>query len=458
MADKLFTQFQASVKSFDLRESNQGLIEPAVYRGYDSISGAGSSSGVIPIKFVHGATAFKKVAPNNNLESDNSGVIVFPNGMLYHDSVERILNLPQSPSGTRYHLLVAELEYVESPNASQVNYIIIEDGYDPLDIVNMGGSGGVGTITIPNPAKQVAIGFVKVVPGTTIANVEYERFKSPALANGDILGFRGGNVLALVNKTNTFTEPQNFDRDNRMGGFVTETLKTINNPTIDANGLLVLSGANNSSLIVNCNGSSINLRGFTHTNKPFGSTLGNNLLRGTSIKIRFVNVGAGSTFLSHRVDLPGFTLTGGSVNVAENVLYTLRLDNINTPAGNHEFSVSANIDRATVLSLIDGHYKEADLIINESLINTSDVKLGYSVIKKGTKRLVTLVAETEPSPIPYPYSGVIPPNLRPSSTLNNAISDQPYLRMSISSTGNVTIDHSNSLTGRRVQSISWHLG
>lgn len=193
MAKEILTQFNAPARAFDKMKPYQGLIIPGVYRGFDEIVADGApdtGAELIPIKLTHGATAFTKIKNDETAEALPHGLVVFPNGLMVHDSDEiNGLEIDFGGGVTMFWTVVAQLDYVEVAGSSTVSYFALEGIYS--------GTPDNPTFTLPSPNKQVAVGIIEIAAlGDSVDDLTYYRVNTPPLAGGDVLKYLGIDTLA----------------------------------------------------------------------------------------------------------------------------------------------------------------------------------------------------------------------------------------------------------------------
>lgn len=448
MPNKLFTQYKAEVSSFSLRESNQGIIEPGVYRGFDGIEAYGSpSGGNIPVKLNHGDTAFIKVHPSNESDQDQWGVMVFPNGMVYHDSDPDSFNIPFNHDHfPRYHLIYATLDYVQSPGASSVTYNVLINGYN----------NSTGTYTLPNPSKDIAIGFITIMAsGTDIDSLSFIRMATPPLALGDILKYPNISALAFREQQNTFTQRNSFTGLTEFSG-LTHNVYAQRNVTLNGLGYIIISDPFESQEFrLQLSNTTINVFGFVHNTKPFGTTP-NSIRPGDSIKVTFVNVGEGSVFKRQTSGTArGFWGLSEDIPIEEGVLYTIRYEFLIT--GNAVFSLSPHIGQSEFKKVKNSIPNIITQSIDTGITQIQDLLL--MVIDYNNYRLVTVTVLIRAF-ADHEVSGLIPPGYRPTNLVDEFIGEpggSDYFRLRIKPNGDLLGARSgvSPLDGDAIKSVTY---
>ena len=307
---KIFKQFKAPVSSFELMEVNQGIYQSGRYRGFDGISTVSNSTGVNRIKITHGPTSFRRVDPSGTQAGVNSGALVFPNGFVVHDWSEPELDVEHQGAGDRVDAIVATLNYQAVQGASTVTYSI-QKGV------------GINLSGVSLSPSQVLVGTLsRPENSTNFSSISHKFSPTPPLANGDMEGYPKGDKIAFKDRSNTFSENQVLLKDISIGGNIIETVTELTQSALSS-GRIVLAQNSSNNIILNGNGNNLDIRGFEISGRPFGSDPSVNLTRGTSIKVRFVNIGATTVFKSANLEghSSDFTLRAG-------ILYTIRYEGI----------------------------------------------------------------------------------------------------------------------------------
>jgi hypothetical protein len=195
MAKEILTQWNAPARAFDKMKPFQGLVKPGVYRGYDELvadGGPDTEAEFIPVKVLHNETAFTKIKSDETAEALPHGLLVFPNGLMVHDSDEIDgIEIDFTGSGvTAIYVLIAQLDFVEVQDGATVSYFASLDAFT-------GGTVENPSITLPSPNKQVAVGLIVAHPNAeSISGLSYHRLPTPPLADADIMRYPGVGLLA----------------------------------------------------------------------------------------------------------------------------------------------------------------------------------------------------------------------------------------------------------------------
>lgn len=163
---KIFTNYRASVDSFPLGEMNVGIMKPGRYNGFSTktnLSGLNMTIGHDnPINV-------KKTDINGDYI--NFGAILTPNGSIIHETEPIPIAVDDNAgnSNIRMDLLVCEHEYVQVVGGQPAIYLVIKGSMSATELP-----------VVPNPEKQVAIGYF-TIPAEALAAtaVTYEPLSPP---------------------------------------------------------------------------------------------------------------------------------------------------------------------------------------------------------------------------------------------------------------------------------------
>lgn len=158
MPQKQFTNYNADILSFDLREAMLGIVNPGRYIGYDVLATNGSpSGGYIPLKLQHSG-GVRKLPKGSSSLANPVGVSVSTQGTIVHEDSEVTFTVPDNSAGVsdRYILVYMEHEYVDNVS-----------GDNPATYGIITGTAGSGVPTLTNSYKRCIIGTLKLEPGAT---------------------------------------------------------------------------------------------------------------------------------------------------------------------------------------------------------------------------------------------------------------------------------------------------
>ena len=425
MAKRIFRQYKENVNSFELTEVLAGILSPGVYKGFDSIATATSEIGKIGLKIRHDVTGYTKVTSANAYEDNPSGMVVFPNGKILHDTDEEILQVDQGTALGRYDVIVAELFYVASQNGSYVTYSVLKGAFQPVVSTAGDRTTVLDGITLTNPMRQIPVGIIKInVNATTFSQISFIKIPVLPLANANIFNYPGADDFSRLSIKNSFLNDNTFNKGVNLRGLTQSRIRTISTVS---NGYLIIDGnTEGNEFIFNLNNNAIDIRGFRHATKDLGSNPDTQIVPGTTIKVRFINPpGVGNArFFGDLWDsgmgpgTNGFALPT-NVNIRAMELYTIRLDVV-TSATTGLFSVGPVVTRDQVLemneslvTLTANKFDKADIISALPFVSSGNNYLGYVAIKipNTNQYQVTLHARIAVSSW---NAGTLPEILRPN--------------------------------------------
>ena len=121
-------------------------------------------------------------------------------------------------------------------------------------------------------------------------------------------------------------------------------------------GLIDVSGEDSANdFIFDCqNQSNLGIRGFFHANKSLGTNPLNNIVPGTSIRVRFINIGSNNRFIfgaggGFGENLSIFTGLTSNLPIMPGTTYTIRLDSVSLGSGTFSLSPTATRQDRTEL-------------------------------------------------------------------------------------------------------------
>lgn len=221
----------------------------------------------------------------------------------------------------------------------------------------------------------------------------------------------------------TLSTVQTVTAEKYYTGLIQNKLTSLNYANNYSSGFIdinTINGANEFIFDFQGNSSNLTIVGFKHGLKPYGFTPGTNIIPGTSIKIRFVNVGALTKFSNNRFGL------NNSIPVRSGVLYTMRYDGYDSEFAIPRFSISSTFTEQDGINIQNqvtantGNISSLQAILNgvEFSLSTkiSDTSLGkvyMAYIKQGNNYLVTIHARLNAN-INGADSSVIPIFCRPT--------------------------------------------
>ena len=423
MAQKIFTPFGALVTSYELGEVYTGVFEPGVYRGFDSLSVESETEEQITVNIGHSKTGIHKVLPNNQYDTEPTGVLFMKNGMLVHDTNPVQITVSKADS-LRADAIIGHIEYIENLDTPGVYF---EYGVEE----------GVGLDYVSNDPKKMVIGFITWgydsdqgfiddaagAPGTLPdVSIGYLRRKAPNLANKSDLDLPNFQYFSHLNQGNNFTGVNTFQSETRFNGLISKPLRQIT-ASITDDGYIVIGGSNTrgTEFIMDLGGISAKrlIYGFRHENKPY-SNAADGLRPGTSINIRFYNAAPGAVhFARNTMSIPyskGFYLPSQALPIRNGILYTLRLESFSN-ATHGVFSISPHIG----VEDLEKHKDEVqDLIIAQvsvgnKLLDHENGDIYYSFTKEKNKAiyLVTITVVIKADSMVSSGNTLLPTELRP---------------------------------------------
>jgi hypothetical protein len=260
----------------------------------------------------------------------------------------------------------------------------------------------------------------------------------------------------VTKSTNQSIEGEKYFRALTQG-----RLTTLTHSSNFASGLINIDtsgGAND--FVFDCqNVSNLVVNGFYHSGKPFGLNPLINIVPGTSIRVRFINVGSNSKFTSLLTDhlpLHGVALRTG-------VLYTIRYEETLTSGifTVRRFSLSdtASIweinnlqtqitQNANDINTLEGIVSGMEFVVKAELptlvggVENTTVKLYYAYIRQGANYLVTLHAKMDAGVNLTLDNNTIPDILKPGSSITNSwatISTEDRVYIRVPSSGQVSL-------------------
>ena len=424
MAQKIFTPFGANVASFELREAYAGIIQPSVYRGFDSLTVLSEGGGSHTIQIHHNITGFLKVLPNNLFDSNPTGVLFMPNGMVVHDDDPVQLTL-STAEGLRIDAVIADILYIEemdSPGA-YFHYLVEEDvgfNYDPNNAQRL----VIGYITWGYQSEDP--GFQESLPSPDInLSIGYIRNYIPNLANKPDRELPNFDEFAKKPDNNIFTGNNTFNSDLRINKIISTPLRNVTSP-ISADGYIILGGQGLEGVEFRMDldtiTSNTDIFGFRYEGRNFST--GGVIRPGLTIKIRFFNTGSNKvTFKPVQgtgINRKGFFIPS-HINIIEGVLYSIRLESIVSTA-NALFSISPQVGledfinhKEEVNDLI-GAYKTS---FGNVLISEDHCKIYYSYKEEvsSARCLVTINAHIRDDYEANSGNNLLPSHLRPSNII-----------------------------------------
>lgn len=355
MAQKIFTPFKAEIKSFELREAYAGVLEPGVYRGYDRVIPGGSANEyIIEHRW---QTGYRKTQIDNTREGDISGILVMPSGMVVHDNGDVPLTLSALGGATsRTDAIIATLLYLETSPGAVFTYSIIE-GVNPSTFVK------------PNPGIEVTIGFITLdSEGHT-----YVRSTTPNLAGKADPPLPNFDNFARRPNNNTFLGINRFSNHVALRSLVQTPLRVVNQ--IDGDGYILINGDStfndgNEFIFDLQGGTAIDIWGFKYEGWDFGGNPDTQLVPGTTIKVRFVNVGSGCKFKKY-INQKGFWIQEDA-NIYEHVLYTIRMEQ-NADNELSGFTISPLVNQAD-LTVINQRLTDANTRLIDHITKINQVE------------------------------------------------------------------------------------
>lgn len=158
MPQKQFTNYNADILSFDLREAMLGILNPGRYIGYDILATNGSpSGGSIPLKLQH-TGGVKKLPKGSTSLANPVGVAVSTQGTIVHEDQEITFTVTDNSGGgsEKFALVYMEHSYVDGVA-----------GDNPATYGVIIGTSGSGVPSLTNAYKRCIIGVVRLAPGAT---------------------------------------------------------------------------------------------------------------------------------------------------------------------------------------------------------------------------------------------------------------------------------------------------
>jgi hypothetical protein len=180
MAQKRFFSWKDPIKTFELGEQFNGILQPGRYRGFDNITDAGGVG--INIDVNHLTTGHTKTIENGSVISD-LGIAMMPNGTVVHESAAIPALSVDSNAGIgndRIDFIIAEHDYTPVLTGTPVTYSILKGPNTGLEP------------TIANPDNQIELGRIVIeANGTTFADIlSYTPKGIPFLAEESAQSFR----------------------------------------------------------------------------------------------------------------------------------------------------------------------------------------------------------------------------------------------------------------------------
>ena len=156
MPQKQFTNYNANILSFDLREAMLGIINPGRYIGYNVLTTNGSpSAGSIPLKLQH-TGGVKKLPKGSTSLANPVGVAVSTQGTIIHEDQEVTFTITDNSAGESEKFALVYMEH---------SYVDGVAGDNPATYGVIVGTSGGGVPTLTNAYKRCIIGVVRLEPG-----------------------------------------------------------------------------------------------------------------------------------------------------------------------------------------------------------------------------------------------------------------------------------------------------
>jgi uncharacterized protein (UPF0254 family) len=180
MAEERYTEWKASVTSWELRHALIGLLEPGRYRGFDTIISNGTpGTGVIPLKVTNTATGLQKTQDDNTLTTNLFAMLLTRQGVIIHTDTNPELDIDDNIGNVsiRYDYLIAEYEWVKAIGGQAMSVSILK--------------GPLANPTLPtltNPEKTVILGTFELAPAAAVVgDITYTPAAVPSLGNRSII-------------------------------------------------------------------------------------------------------------------------------------------------------------------------------------------------------------------------------------------------------------------------------
>ncbi len=170
MAQKRFTTYRAAVESFPLGEQHVGILIPARYKGYDTMTTEDNQDIVI------GHSNIIPKTSNQETVIDNYGVLLMPTGIIIHEEGSISVPMPSDTQpGTndpkrKKFLLVCEHNYQQVVGGVEASYFFIASSTFGDDVPNLS-----------DPTKQIAIGII--TKNYTTNQLSWETIKTPLIGD-----------------------------------------------------------------------------------------------------------------------------------------------------------------------------------------------------------------------------------------------------------------------------------
>jgi hypothetical protein len=166
----IYTEHSANLVSFTEMQKLLGILEPGLYRGFDSITYLAAN-----ITFTHSITGAKKSNISGTSLGNPQAVIITPQGSIVNEDASVVLEVDvnTSSSEVRTDFVVMQHAYQNSIGGVDAAFIIIKG---PLN--------STAEPTITSPETQVLIGKLKLMAGAADhSNTVWERSTPPGLGN-----------------------------------------------------------------------------------------------------------------------------------------------------------------------------------------------------------------------------------------------------------------------------------
>lgn len=258
--------------------------------------------------------------------------------------------------------------------------------------------------------------------------------------NYDITDLRNSNKYIISIDTEidlsdyvTKSTTQTISSSKAFTNLIQGKISLLNRASNWQSGYILLNSSTSNDIIFNCGYSQTNINGFQHVTKSWGTNPDINLVLGTSIRVRFTNVGAGSAFKS--MFSGGAT---GTIPITEGVLYTIRAEeredfvyfSVSPTASDKDVAeMTSRIEQnETDISTLSGDVAAIKIttpeetVIRNEIYSDSDIKIYLSYIKKGSYCLVTVTALVAAS-VGSIVSSIIPATYRPSFEISDILSE-----------------------------------
>ncbi|MAO08034.1 MAG: hypothetical protein CL596_04905 [Alteromonas sp.] len=170
MAQKRFTTYRAAVESFPLGEQHIGILIPARYKGYDSMTTPDNKDIIISHSDIIRKT------DNQGETVDNYGVLLMPTGIVIHEEGSISITMPNdtqpgpTDSKIKKFLLVCEHNYQQVVGGVEASYFFIASN-----------SFGESVPNLSDNTKQIAVGII--TKNYTENSLSYEPIKTPLIGD-----------------------------------------------------------------------------------------------------------------------------------------------------------------------------------------------------------------------------------------------------------------------------------